>query len=318
MKKVLIIGINGFVGTHLSNEFINNGYKCYGGDLNISNLNNNNNNNNNNIELFKLDILDKESIIEVLRKVKPDYIINLAAISSVKLSWTIPQKTFEVNVNGTINILESVKELNIKTRVLLIGSSEQYGQIDYTKSVSEKSELNALNPYGISKAAQERMANLYVQAYGLDVMMVRAFNHIGPGQGKGFVVPDFASQIVEIENGIKEPILMVGNLDAERDFTDVRDVVRAYRFILERGIKGEVYNVGSGKAVKINTILNKLVLSSTSQIDIVIDTSKFRAIETPKIECDNTKLKNQTGWELSYTIDESLKEILKYWRSMKK
>ena len=310
MKKVLIIGINGFVGTHLSNELVNNGYKCYGADINIPNLTNSN------IELFKLDILDKYSIISVLKEIKPNYIINLAAISSVKVSWEIPQKTFEVNVNGTINVLESIRELNLETRVLLIGSSEQYGKIDYTKPVTEKCELNALNPYGISKATQEKIAKMYVETYGMDVIMVRAFNHIGPGQGKGFVVPDFAAQIVAIEKGDLEPIIRVGNLSAERDFTDVRDVVRAYRFILEKGLNGEVYNIGSGRAISIQSILNKLIENCKAQVNIEIDKLKLRPVDTPKIECDNSKLKDETGWRLKYSIDESLRDIIEYWRGI--
>lgn len=307
MKKVLIIGINGFVGIHLSNEFKKNDYKVYGADLNIGNFDDK-------IQLFKLDILDKNNVLEVIKNVSPDCIINLAAISSVRLSWEIPQKTIDVNINGTINILESIKELNLKTRLLLIGSSEQYGDIDYTRPVSEEEELNALNPYGISKATQEKIAKLYSRAYGIDVMMVRAFNHIGPGQGKEFVVPDFVSQIVEIENGILEPIIKVGNLSAERDFTDVRDIVNAYRLILENGNNGEVYNVGSGKAISIREILDIIVDKSRTKVKIEIDKNKFRPIDTPKIECNNNKLKNETGWNIKYSIEESIEDIIEYWR----
>ncbi|VYT78559.1 NAD-dependent epimerase/dehydratase family protein [Clostridium tertium] len=307
MKKVLIIGINGFVGTHLSNEFKNNGYRCYGADLNPINICEN-------IDMFSLDILDKKNVLDVFKVIRPDYIVNLAAISSVKLSWEIPQKTFDVNVNGTINILETIKELDLKTKLLLIGSSEQYGDIDYTKAVSEEDELNALNPYGISKATQEKVAKLYSRVYGIDVMMVRAFNHIGPGQGKGFVVPDFVSQIVEIEKGILEPIIKVGNLSAERDFTDVRDIVSAYRLILENGNNGEVYNVGSGKAISIREILDIIVDKSRTKVKIEIDKNKFRPIDTPKIECNNRKLKSETGWNIKYSIDESIEDIIEYWR----
>lgn len=309
MKKVLIIGINGFVGTHLSNELKNNGYKCYGADLNRHHLKNND------VEVFKLDILDKENVFALIKSIQPNYIINLAAISSVKLSWQMPQKTFEVNVNGTINILEAIKELKLDTRLLLIGSSEQYGEIDYSESISENCELNALNPYGISKATQEKVAQLYSKAYGIEVMMVRAFNHIGPGQGKGFVVPDFASQLIEIEKGKLDPVIRVGNLCAERDFTDVRDIVRAYRYILEKGINGQVYNVGSGKAISIQNILNKLLKDCKVEVKVEIDKSKLRPVETPKIECDNTKLKRDTGWEVEYLIDKSLSDILEYWRN---
>lgn len=311
MKKALIIGVNGFVGTYLSNELKSNGCRCYGADLNIENINSEN------IEVIKLDILNKEMVKEVLNDIKPDYIINLAAISSVKLSWLIPQKTFEVNVTGTINILEAMKDLGLKSRLLLIGSSEQYGSIDYSTSVSEECELKALNPYGISKATQEKLAIMYSKAYGLDVLMVRAFNHIGPGQGKGFVVPDFASQLIDIEKGKLESIISVGNLSAERDFTDVRDVVRAYRFILEKGITTEIYNVGSGNAISIQSILDLLVLNCGKMVRVEVDYNKLRKIDTPKIECNNDKIKQQTGWSPIFNVEESLKDIMEYWRSIK-
>lgn len=309
MKKVLIIGVNGFVGTHLHNELINYGYICYGADLDI------NNKRYENIEFSKIDILDKELVKKTLGEIKPDFIINLAAVSSVKLSWSIPQKTFDVNVNGAINILESIRELELKTRLLLIGSSEQYGKIDYSKSVSEDMELKALNPYGISKATQEKVARMYVEAYGLDVIMVRAFNHIGPGQDTGFVIPDFATQLIEIENGKLEPKLFVGNLEAERDFTDVRDVVRAYRLILENGKCGEVYNVGSGKAISIRSILDILMKICNVSIEVNIDKEKLRKIDTPKIECNNSKLISQTGWKPNFKIEDSLKDIMEFYRS---
>lgn len=307
MKKVLIIGINGFVGAHLYNELKRNYYEVYGADLKMKNLDNN--------DLFKLDILDKNNVLQVLKDIKPDYIINLAAISSVKLSWEIPQKTFDVNVNGTINILESMKELSLKARLLLIGSSEQYGDIDYTEPVSEKQELNALNPYGISKAAQEKVAQMYVKAYGIDVILVRAFNHIGPGQEKGFVVPDFISQIVDIEKGLLEPKIKVGNLSAERDFTDVRDVVRGYRLILEKGEKGEVYNIGSGEAISIKKILNLILEKSSLEITIEKDMKKFRTIETPRIQCDISKIKSKVGWTPVISMEESLNSIINEWRN---
>jgi GDP-4-dehydro-6-deoxy-D-mannose reductase len=310
MKRILIIGVNGFVGTHLCNELINNGYECYGADINDNNFYVKG------VSFCKLDILNVNLIESVIDNIKPDYVINLAAISSVKLSWDIPQKTFEINVNGTINILEAIRKSELKTRILLIGSSEQYGSIDYSRPVEEDRELNALNPYGISKATQEKVAKLYSKVYNMEIIMVRAFNHIGPGQGKGFVIPDFCSQLVEIEKGIKEPILSVGNLSAERDFTDVRDIVKAYRLLLEKGIPGEVYNVGSGEVFSIQHLLEELVKISEMKITIEKDVSKFRAIDTPRIVCNNTKLINDTGWYRGYSITRSLKDIFDYWREI--
>ena len=308
MGKVLIIGANGFVGTHLARELRNNHYICLGADINdISNDNEFD-------AVYKLNILDEGSIKLVLEKSRPNYIINLAAISSVKKSWDIPSVTFDVNVKGTINILESIRKIGLKARVLLIGSSEQYGKIDYSKPVSEECELNSINPYGISKDTQEKIALMYKEAYGIEVILVRAFNHIGPGQGKGFVVPDFVSQLVEIEQGDREPSLRVGNLSAKRDFTDVRDIVRAYRLLLEKGLAGDIYNVGAGIEISISEILNTLVSLSNVNVNIIIDNKKFRVIDTPIIVCDNRKLKDVTGWNKEFELKESLNDILNYWR----
>ncbi|MGG7178118.1 GDP-mannose 4,6-dehydratase [Clostridium paraputrificum] len=309
MKKVLIIGANGFVGTHLARELKNNSYICLGADLNdISD-------NNEFDSVYKLNILDEESINIVLEKTRPDYIINLAAISSVKKSWDIPSVTFDVNVKGTINILECIRKAGLKARVLLIGSSEQYGKIDYSKAVSEDSELNSINPYGISKYTQEKVALMYKEAYGIEVILVRAFNHIGPGQGKGFVIPDFVSQVVGIKNkGIKSNIT-VGNLSAKRDFTDVRDIVCAYRLLLEKGVSGEIYNVGSGIEVEIKQVLNLIIKLVGLDIEVIVDENKYRRIETPSIVCDNSKLKNATGWGIKYKLEESLIDIIEYWNA---
>lgn len=309
MKKALIIGANGFVGTHLANELKSKGYVCYGADIQK--------NTNKGIftDTYEVDILRKQSIEDILIKVEPDYIINLAAISSVKVSWEKPAMTFDVNVKGTINLLETVRKVGINPRVLFIGSSEQYGKIDYSKPVKEDVELKSINPYGISKISQEKLVLMYKEAYGLDVILVRAFNHIGPGQRKGFVIPDFVSQIVEIERENKKAEMYVGNLQAERDFTDVRDIVIAYRLILEKGISGEVYNVGSGKSVSIRNILEELIGMSTKDIRVIIDSEKFRKIETPKIQCDNSKLCKHVGWIQTYSLKKSLQDIMGYWRS---
>lgn len=308
MNKVLIIGSSGFVAGHLANELKNNDYVCYGADLN------NEINKEKFDTLFKLDITKELEVEKLLSSIKPDYIVNLAAVSSVKKSWEIPKITFEINVNGTINILEAVKKLELKSRILLIGSSEEYGLIDYSNAISEEAELNSINPYGISKITQEKMAKLYNEAFGIDVILTRAFNHIGPGQKTGFVVSDFASQLVMIEKGLKEPVIYVGNLEAERDFTDVRDIVTGYRYVMEKGTSGEIYNIGSGEAVSIKSILEMLVQKCKIHVEVKIDRSKFRKVDTPKIICDNSKITKQIGWNREISLEKSLDDILEYWR----
>lgn len=309
MKKTLIIGCNAFVASHLVNEFRKNNYECIGVDcsqpVNKESFK----------EFYVADILKEDEVFDVVSKVKPDYIVNLVAISSVKKSWEIPAITFDVNVKGTINILESVRKLGLNARLLLIGSSEQYGKIDYSKPVSEETNPNPVNPYAISKVAQENIALMYNQAYGMDIILVRSFNHIGPGQSLGFVTSDFASQLVKIEQGKCDPILSVGNLSAKRDFTDVRDIVKAYRLLLENGKSGQIYNVGSGKAISIEDMLEILMKNCNADIKVCIDKNRFRAIDTPVIVCDNKKMVQITGWKQSYCLEESLKDILEYWRN---
>lgn len=306
--KALIIGVSGFVGEYLAEELFNNNVEVYGADI-AEGLDNKY------VKFLKLNLLCKEEIIKVLEELKPDYIINLAAISSVKYSWEEPALTFDVNVKGVINIFEVVRKLEIKSRILLIGSSEEYGAIGNNISINEEMPLNALNPYGISKITQETIALMYKKTYGVDVIMVRAFNHIGPKQKLGFVIPDFSSQIVKIEKHNIKAEMYVGNLKAERDFTDVRDIVRAYRLLLEKGISGEVYNVGSGTVHSIESLLNKLISKSIKNIEVKIDKERFRPIDTPKIVCDNRKIKEHIGWKPEIDIDKTLEDILKYWRN---
>ena len=305
MKKALIIGSEGFVGYYLQDELLKNNFDVYCSDIKTGESR---------PKYYEIDLLNKDLITIALKEINPDYIINLAAISSVKLSWIKPELTFDVNVKGVVNLFEVVKNLNLKTRVLLIGSSEEYGQVESDKAIDEKFPLNALNPYAISKMTQEKIAHMYHEVNGIDVIMVRAFNHIGPTQNRGFVIPDFAEQIAKIEAGLIEPKIYVGNLCAERDFTDVRDIVSGYRLLLQHGNSGEVYNIGSGNVYSIKSVLDFMVKNSKVEIDVEIDKNKFRPVETPKLICNCSKIKQDVKWEPKITVEESLNEILDYWR----
>ena len=263
-----------------------------------------------------LDILDKNQISELLNEEKPDYLFHLAAQSSVAYSWKNPTLTVDVNIKGCVNLLEAVKDADEKPRVLLIGSGEEYGHIK--KDECPIIEDNVLRPGNISaatKSCQNMLGKIYSDAYGLDIMMVRAFNHIGPNQTPVFVVADFCKQVADIEKGKQEPVIYVGNLSAKRDFTDVRDVVKAYALLVKGGKRGETYNVGRGHAVAIEDILKEIVSMSDKDIEVKVDEKKLRPVDVPIIEPDIEKIKKEVGWEPVIELRQTLEETLEYWRS---
>ena len=306
--KALITGIDGFVGNHLSNYLLKEGYAVYGTSV-IDGFKKEN------INICHMNVLDKEEIRNVINKIKPDQIYHLAGQSAVGLSWKNPVLTVDINISGTLNLLDIIRELKLNVSILIIGSSDQYGIIKPEECpVNEEHTQKPQSPYGISKKTQEELALLYSKAYDMNIIAVRPFNHIGTGQNLNFVVPDFASRIADIENGA-EPILKVGNLETYRDFTDVKDIVRGYAMLLNKGRKGEVYNIGSGKEVKVYDILRKLIDISGVSIKIEIDPDKFRPIDVPLIVSDNSKIFNDTGWKPEIILDDTLNEILQYWRN---
>lgn len=297
MKKVLIFGAAGFVGSYLAEEFTYNGYEVIGSDKKETLF----------IPFMYADILNVGSVERVIKEIAPDIIVNLAAISSVGQSWNNPQMTISVNVIGALNILEIAKRLEKVPKILLVGSSEEY-EIS-NKPVSEKTPLNANNPYGISKVAQERFAEVYRERFGMKIYYVRPFNHTGVGQSENFVLPSFCKQVAEIEKAGKPGVIKVGNLDVKRDFSDVRDIVRAYRMIVESEDCTKIYNVGSGKAYSLRELLKYVISLSNQIIDIVVDLKKFRPMDTRTICCDNSKIKFELGWEPKYEIWHTLNEL---------
>ena len=309
MKKALITGMSGFVGHYLKEALGLKGYLVYGTCLSGEKYEQL-------PQYYAMNLLNKEQVVNVLSECQPDEIYHLAGQSSVALSWSKPTLTMDINVNGTINLLEAIKEFCPNTKVLIVGSSDEYGPVKKEDCpVNEEHPLNPVSPYGVSKMTQEKIAQIYAKAYGLNVVMVRPFNHIGAMQAKGFVVSDFASKVAAIEKGKIEPVLKVGNLHSYRDFTDVEDVVEAYIQILDKGISGEVYNVGSGKAIEIQEILNTLVSMSNAKIKVEVDDGLYRPVDVPLVVCDNIKLKQVTGWELKKELKNTLLETLNYWRN---
>lgn len=302
MKKALITGSQGFVGNYLCKELRNNGYIVTGLDIQAGE------------GVLIVDLLNKIAVENIISQVEPDVIFHLAGQANVAKSWEIPQKTVELNVITTINLMEAVYKKRPDCRMVLVGSSDQYGNLgEEGKWVTENMPTKPQTPYAISKKAQEEMAAIYVKAYGMNISMTRSFNHAGAGQGKGFLISDFASGIVAVEHGEK-PFLEVGNLATSRDFTHVKDVVRAYRLIAEKGHVGEVYNVGSGIAYSVQEILNRLCKLAKCHISVVQDLTKMRPSDTPIICCDHTKLTEHTGWQPNISMDEILEETICYWR----
>ena len=266
-------------------------------------------------DIVDLNILDEQQVKEVLEAEQPDYIFHLAAQSSVALSWKNPKLTVDINIKGAINLLDRIRQLAHQPKVVVIGSGEEYGYIkEGMVPIREDNPLFPGNIYAITKACQNAMATIYSDAYGLDIVLVRAFNHVGPRQLPQFVVADFCRQVVEIEKGMKEPVIRVGNLTAKRDFTDVRDVVNAYTLLMMYGRRGETYNVGSGHAVAIQDILLEILKQTDRKIEIVVDPERLRPVDVPIIEADTTKIFNDTGWKPTITIQETIADTLAYWR----
>lgn len=300
MSKVLIFGVAGFVGSYLTREFQNTGYQVFGSDICE-------NSSIENIEYIKADLMDFKSVESVISRLNPQIIINLAAVSSVGLSWKIPQTTVSVNVVGALNILEAARKLDVLPKVMFIGSSEEYDMSD--KPISEDMKLNANNPYGISKVTQERFAELYRERYGMKVYCVRPFNHTGVGQKDTFVLPSFCKQAAEIEKSGKPGVIKVGNLSAKRDFSHVKDIVRAYRIIIESDDCGIVYNVGSGKAYGLDEMLEYIISLCSQKITIEIDPDRFRPVDTPIICCDNNLIEKKLKWKPEFSVFDALNEI---------
>lgn len=309
--KSLIIGGAGFVGEYLAKHLLTLGQavdvtKMPAQQAAVAGA-----------SMYDLDILDPDQVLEVLQKIQPDAVYHLAAQSSVAVSWSNPQLTADVNIKGSINVLEGLRRYEKHPRVLLVGSGEEYGHILAQETpVRETNPLRPGNLYAAAKACQNMIGRIYAQAYGMDLRMVRPFNHIGPNQSPVFVVADFCRQVAQIEAGNKEPVIKVGNLTAKRDFTDVRDVVRAYVLLVNQGLAGETYNIGSGHAVAISDILQMVLEQSAVTIRVEVDEKKLRPVDIPVMEADIHKLQETTGWKPQIRLQQTISEMLEYWRKV--
>lgn len=286
--KVVIVGASGFVGGYLARELESAGHSTV------------------KVDLPEVNLLDAKQVEALVESAKPDAVVNLAAISSVGASWKCPADTISVNVNGTINLLEAIRKHAPQAKTLLIGSAEEYAVPEGNVPLKETDPLEASNPYGISKIAQENFAQLYRKKYGMKIVCTRSFNHTGVGQTTTFALPSFVKQVAEIHKSGKPGKIFVGNLSAFRDFSDVEDVVHVYRMLLENENEYDTYNVGSGIAHKIEDLLKNVILKFTPvEIEIVVDPAKVRPVETPYLCADNSRIKKYwRGTDIKVTLQK--------------
>ena len=318
MKNILITGISGFAGSFLAEYLVSqNKGKISGTYLEEASLGNIENVKTK-VNLFKLNLTEEKKVFDTLREAKPDFIFHLAALTSPKASFDNPFETIQNNVKAQLNLLEAVRKLEfLNTRILIASSAEVYGIVEKKDlPIDEDTKLMPASPYAVSKITQDFLALQYFLSYGIKVIRIRPFNHIGPRQSPSFVISAFAKKIAEIEKGKTDDVLFVGNLGSKRDFTDVRDMVAAYGLAVEKCRWGEVYNIGSGKSYTISQVLDKMLSLSRKKIKIRVDESLIRPSDNPDLLCDRTKFTNLTGWKPEILIDKTLKDTLDYWRNI--
>jgi GDP-4-dehydro-6-deoxy-D-mannose reductase len=313
--RLLITGITGFVGSYLAEHALKMGAEVSGSIRwrsrmdNIEGIREN-------LRLIESDLRDASSVRALLSQVRPDWIFHMAAQSFVHASFNAPAESFQTNILCQVNLLEALRAERLSPRILVIGSSEEYGYaLDHELPITEANPLRPLSPYAVSKVAQDLMGYQYWRSYGLPIVRARAFNHEGPRRGEVFASSNFAKQIVEIETGLREPVIYVGNLDARRDYSDVRDIVRGYWLLLERGEPGEVYNLCSERSWAIQEVLDFLLRHAmVSGIAVKEDPARLRPSDVPNLLGDASKIRKALGWQPEIPFERTLLDTLEYWR----
>jgi GDP-4-dehydro-6-deoxy-D-mannose reductase len=314
--NVLITGITGFAGSHLAELILAEHpevelygtYRWRSRRENISGIERR-------VHLIEADLRDYSSVHSMLDRVRPQFIFHLAAQSFVPASWTAPNETLTTNVSGQVNIFEALLRLELDSVVQIACSSEEYGLVLPDEvPIKETNPLRPLSPYAVSKVAQDLLGYQYHRSYGLKTIRTRGFNHTGPRRGDVFVNSNFARQLAEIEAGERQPVIRVGNLDAVRDFTDVRDMVRAYWLAVHHATPGEAYNIARGEGITIREALDKLISLSTAEVTVEVDPARLRPSDVEILIGDSSKFREATGWEPRISFEQTLSDLLDYWR----
>lgn len=314
--KALITGITGFAGSHLAEYLLTHqpqveivGIRRWRSPMeNIEHIADR-------LHLVETDLTDYHSVYRMLEKARPDYIFHLAAQSFVPTSWNAPAATLEVNVVGQTHLFEAVRALDLDPVIQIACSSEQYGLVQPDETpIKETNPLRPLSTYAVSKIAQDYLGYQYFQSYGLKVVRTRGFNHTGPRRGEVFVTSNFAKQLARIKAGLDEPIIRVGNLTAIRDFTDVRDMVRAYWLTVTRAKPGEVYNIATGNGIVIQELLDRLIKLTDVEVKVEQDPERMRPSDVEILIGDSSKFRADTGWEPQIPFEKTLEDIVEYWR----
>ncbi len=320
-KKVLITGATGFVGRHLVHRLVSTSHprfeifgSCYPErpehciDLCAQFPD---------LKLLHLDLRSEDSVSSAIKSVKPDWIFHLAAVSQVRLSWQNRRETIETNLVGTLYLYEAVRKFSIQTRIIFVSSSDVYGGLTPKRKLFREEDRGcAVSPYAFSKISGEILSEFYAATEKLDVVIARPFPHTGPGQSADFVCGDWARQIALIEKrkGLTASVMTVGNLQIRRDYSDVRDVVRAYVLLAKVGRRGEIYNVCSGRPTSLKRILDILLSLSRAKIEVHVDPTKIRKTDIPYLAGSRQKIKKETGWEPRIALTKTLRDVLEYWR----
>lgn len=313
--KVLITGITGFAGSHLVDYLLNSSGVEIHGIQRWRSRTENVDHVVDKISMYECDMRDAHSVTNVIKEVQPDRIFHLAAQSLVPASWRSPAETLGTNILGQLNIFEAVRRMGINPRIQIAGSSEEYGLVlENELPVRETNPLRPLSPYAVSKVSQDVMGYQYFKSFDMDIVRTRAFNHTGPRRPPVFVCSDFARQLVQVELGLRDPEIRVGNLEAKRDFTDVRDVVIAYWLALEKGVGGEVYNICSGNCFKISEVLDMLIEIAGVEVKVTKDQARMRPSDVPVLQGDSSKFSTLTGWKPKIPFKKTLTDLVEFWR----